>query len=87
VVVKAFAASGLPHLASTRGTRDRLDLVTDEVPDTWDTRDTLTRLAAGMSVLVGPGETHWFEKDSAADFSFVEFWAPPSPGRCGRCGR
>jgi hypothetical protein len=81
VVVKAFAASGLPHLASTRDTRDRLDLVTDDVPDT---RDTVTRLAAGMSVLVGPGETHWVENDSAADFSFVEFWAPPPPGRCGR---
>ncbi len=29
---KVFAASELPHLASTRDTRDRLDLVTGEVP-------------------------------------------------------
>jgi mannose-6-phosphate isomerase-like protein (cupin superfamily) len=29
---KIFAASELPHLASTRDTRDRLDLVTDDVP-------------------------------------------------------
>lgn len=36
MVVKAFAASGLPHLASTRDTRDRLDLVTGGVPGTGD---------------------------------------------------
>jgi len=29
---KVFAAGELPHLTSTRDTRDRLDLVTDEVP-------------------------------------------------------
>ena len=29
---KVFAASELPHLVSTRDTRDRLDLVTDDVP-------------------------------------------------------
>jgi mannose-6-phosphate isomerase-like protein (cupin superfamily) len=29
---KAFAASELPHLVSTRDTRDRLDLVTENVP-------------------------------------------------------
>jgi quercetin dioxygenase-like cupin family protein len=29
---KAFAAAELPHLASTRDTRDRLDLVTENVP-------------------------------------------------------
>ena len=29
---KAFAAADLPHLVSTRDTRDRLDLVTDDVP-------------------------------------------------------
>ncbi len=29
---KVFAAAELPHLASTRDTRDRLDLVTDDVP-------------------------------------------------------
>ena len=31
-VRKVFAAAGLPHLASTRDTRDRLDLVTENVP-------------------------------------------------------
>jgi mannose-6-phosphate isomerase-like protein (cupin superfamily) len=30
-----------------------------------------------MSVLVGPGEVHWFENDTGENFSFVEFWAPP----------
>ena len=29
---KVFAAGELPHLVSTRDTRDRLDLVTDDVP-------------------------------------------------------
>jgi mannose-6-phosphate isomerase-like protein (cupin superfamily) len=114
VLVKAFAADELPHLVSTRDTRDRLDLVTDEVPvgaralradriiyhpgDTaaahyhedchhvflvlsgtglLHTDDETTRLVAGMSVLVGPGETHWFENDSADNFAFAEFWAPP----------
>ena len=28
-----------------------------------------------MSALVGPGELHWFENDTGADFAFVEFWA------------
>jgi quercetin dioxygenase-like cupin family protein len=32
MVSKAFAATELPHLVSTRDTRDRLDLVTDDVP-------------------------------------------------------
>lgn len=36
-----------------------------------------TRLDAGMSALVGPGEVHWFENDREQEFSFVEFWAPP----------
>jgi quercetin dioxygenase-like cupin family protein len=31
-VAKVFAAEDLPHLVSTRDTRDRLDLVTDDVP-------------------------------------------------------
>jgi hypothetical protein len=26
---------------------------------------------------VGPSEVHWFENDSPALFSFVEFWSPP----------
>jgi quercetin dioxygenase-like cupin family protein len=114
---KAFAATELPHLVSTRDTRDRLDLVTDDVPvaatqmradrivyhpgDTAPshyhsdchhvfcvlagagllyTDDQASRLAAGMSALVGPGEVHWFENDRADNFSFVEFWAPPATG-------
>jgi mannose-6-phosphate isomerase-like protein (cupin superfamily) len=35
------------------------------------------RLRAGMTAVVGPGEVHWFENDTAAPFAFVEFWAPP----------
>ncbi|HEY4464185.1 MAG TPA: cupin domain-containing protein [Streptosporangiaceae bacterium] len=114
MLAKAFAAAELPHLVSTRDTRDRLDLVTDDVPvgarllradrivyhpgDTaaahyhedchhvfvvlegtglLHTGDASARLAAGMSALVGPGEIHWFENDSAENFAFVEFWAPP----------
>jgi len=111
---KVFAADELPHLVSTRDTRDRLDLVTENVPvgarairadrivyhpgDTAAahyhtdchhvfcvlsgsgllyTDDGPERLEAGMSVLVGPGEVHWFENDTGENFSFVEFWAPP----------
>jgi mannose-6-phosphate isomerase-like protein (cupin superfamily) len=111
---KVFAADELPHLVSTRDTRDRLDLVTENVPvgarairadrivyhpgDTAAahyhtdchhvfcvlsgsgllyTDDRPERLEAGMSVLVGPGEVHWFENDTGENFSFVEFWAPP----------
>ncbi|HEY6279205.1 MAG TPA: cupin domain-containing protein [Streptosporangiaceae bacterium] len=114
---KIFAGGELPHLASTRDTRDRLDLVTDDVPvaaariradriiyhpgDTAAahyhsdchhvfcvlsgsgllyTDDQASRLEAGMSALVGPGEVHWFEDDKAENFSFVEFWAPPPTG-------
>ena len=113
-LVKVFAAAELPHLVSTRDTRDRLDLVTDDVPVgaqriradriTYHPGDTAAahyhadcyhvfcvlagsglmhadqgaaRLEAGMSALVGPGEVHWFENDTDANFSFVEFWAPP----------
>jgi quercetin dioxygenase-like cupin family protein len=116
-LVKVFAAAELPHLVSTRDNRDRLDLVTDDVPVaarriradriTYHPGDTAAahyhadchhvfcvlagsgllhtdqgaaRLAAGMSALVGPGEVHWFENDTGADFSFVEFWAPPPSG-------
>ena len=111
---KVFAAGELPHLVSTRDTRDRLDLVTDDVPvgakairadriiyhpgDTAAahyhtdchhvfcvlagsgllyTDDKANRLETGMSALVAPGETHWFENDRQEEFSFVEFWAPP----------
>jgi quercetin dioxygenase-like cupin family protein len=134
---KVFSAADLPHLVSTRDTRDRLDLVTADVPvgatliradriiyhpgdtaaahyhsdchhvfcvlagsgllfagdhagDGADTpagestagestarEITAQRLTAGDSALVGPGEVHWFENDSAEEFSFVEFWAPP----------
>jgi quercetin dioxygenase-like cupin family protein len=113
-LAKVFAADELPHLVSTRDTRDRLDLVTDDVPvgarqiradriiyhpgDTaaghyhagcqhvfcvlagsgvLHTDQAAAGLEAGMSALVGPGEVHWFENDTDANFSFVEFWAPP----------
>ena len=111
---KVFAAAELPHLVSTRDTRDRLDLVTENVPVgarairadriVYHPGDTAAahyhtdcqhvfcvlagsgllhdgehanRLDAGDSALVGPGEVHWFENDTGANFSFVEFWAPP----------
>ncbi len=119
---KVFPAGELPHLVSTRDTRDRLDLVTGEVPVgatliradriSYHPGDTAAahyhqdchhvfcvlagsgliyagqpdgelaaqRLAAGDSALVGPGEVHWFENDTAEKFSFVEFWAPPPAG-------
>ena len=111
---KVFAAAELPHLVSTRDTRDRLDLVTENVPvgatairadriiyhpgDTAAahyhtdshhvfcvlagsgllyTDERASRLTAGDSALVGPGEVHWFENDRDEEFSFVEYWAPP----------
>jgi len=111
---KVFAAGELPHLVSTRDTRDRLDLVTENVPvgartiradrSIYHPGDTAAahyhtdchhvfcvlagsgllydgehahRLETGDSALVGPGEVHWFENDTAENFSFVEFWAPP----------
>ena len=114
VLYKVFAAAELPHLVSTRDTRDRLDLVTENVPvgatairadriiyhpgDTAAahyhtdchhvfcvlagsgllyTDERASRLTAGDSALVGPGEVHWFENDRDEEFSFVEFWAPP----------
>jgi quercetin dioxygenase-like cupin family protein len=113
-LAKLFAAGELPHLMSTRDTRDRLDLITESVPvgarqmradrityhpgDTaaahfhadayhvfWVlagdgllcTDEDVSRLTAGMSALVAPGEVHWFVDDAEANFSFVEFWAPP----------
>ncbi len=115
---KVFTEEELPHFGSTRDTRDRLDLVTDDVPVgashlradriVYHPGDTAaahyhvdshhvfwvlggsgmlhtgsgqavesTRLGAGTSVLVGPGEVHWFENDGDEEFSFVELWAPP----------
>lgn len=113
-MTKVFTAEELPHFASTRDTRDRLDLVTEDVPvgarhmradrivyhpgdsaaahyhsDCYHvfwvlggsgllhTDSESTRLEPGSSALVGPGEVHWFENDGDAEFSFVEFWAPP----------
>ncbi|MGH9088141.1 MAG: cupin domain-containing protein [Acidimicrobiales bacterium] len=112
-MIKVFAKAELPHFDSTRDTRDRLDLLTDDVPvdaqlmradrilyhpgdngashahpdchhvfwvlagtGIMHTDSGPTRLHAGMSVLVLPGETHWFENDGDENFSFVEFWAP-----------
>ena len=52
-------------------------------PKHWSrtiTDDRASRLEAGMSALVGPGEVHWFEDDKEQNFSFVEFWAPPPAG-------
>lgn len=113
-MAKLFPKHQLPHLHSTRDTRDRLDLITDSVPVgamqirtdriIYHPGDTAAkhyhtdchhlfyilageglihadegscRLSAGMVVVVGPNEVHWFENDTAQNFSFVEFWAPP----------
>lgn len=35
------------------------------------------RLAPGMIAAVGPGEVHWLENPTEAEFAFVELWAPP----------
>jgi quercetin dioxygenase-like cupin family protein len=114
---RLFAAADLPHLVSTRDSRDRLDLITDAVPvrarqiragrvtyhpgdataahshtachhvfcilagaGLLCTEQQVSRLSAGMSAYVGPGEVHWLVNDTDADFSFVEFWAPPPAG-------
>jgi len=113
-MARLFTKEYLPHLRSTRDTRDRLDLITDNVPVgatqlradriLYHPGDTAARhyhidcyhlfyildgeglihvdegsyrLAPGMVVVVEPDEIHWFENDTAANFSFVEFWAPP----------
>lgn len=113
-MARLFPKSQLAHLRSTRDTRDRLDLISDEMPvdarrlradriiyHPGDTAarhyhadayqlfyvlggegllhvpDGTYRLSAGMVAVVAPGEVHWFENDSGANFSFVEFWAPP----------
>jgi quercetin dioxygenase-like cupin family protein len=113
-MARLFTKEHLPHLRSTRDTRDRLDLITENVPVgatqlradriLYHPGDTAARhyhidcyhlfyildgeglihvdegsyrLAPGMVVVVEPDEIHWFENDTAANFSFVEFWAPP----------
>lgn len=113
-MARHIRAADLPHLRSTRDTRDRLDLVTDAVPVgargiradriLYHPGDSAARhyhtdchhlfyvlagegllhvdasshrLRPGMVASVGPSEVHWFENDTQADFSFVEFWAPP----------
>ena len=112
-MAKLFTKDQLPHFDSTRDTRDRLDLVTENVPvgatrlradriiyhpgDTcakhyhfeayqvfvvlkgegWVfTPEGGHRLKPGMVAIVAPEEIHWFENDTAENFSFVEFWAP-----------
>ncbi len=113
-MAKLFPAAELPHLHSTRDTRDRLDLITDRVPVgarfiradriVYHPGDTAAkhyhtdchhlfyvlsgngilhvdegsyRLAPGVVAVVAPSEVHWFENDTPAEFSFVEFWGPP----------
>ena len=113
-MARLFTRNELPHLASTRDTRDRLDLIKGEFPianprlnadriiyhpgDTAAkhyhigsqhifvilegeglllTPDGPERLKVGNVAVVVPEEVHWFENDSQANFTFVEFWAPP----------
>ena len=113
-MARHLRAAELPHLHSTRDTRDRLDLITDAVPVgarkiradriRYHPGDSAAshyhtgchhvfyvlegegvlhvdggsrRLAPGMVATVGPSEVHWFENDTAREFAFVEFWAPP----------
>jgi quercetin dioxygenase-like cupin family protein len=112
-MAKLFTKNQLPHFESTRDTRDRLDLLTENVPvgatrlkadriiyhpgDTCAKHyhfgahqvfvvlegkglvfgpDGSYRLEPGMVAIVPPEEVHWFENDSEANFTFVEFWAP-----------
>lgn len=113
-MARVFKAEQLPHLHSTRDTRDRMDLVTDAVgvgakriradrilyhpgdtaaahyhsdchhlfyvlegSGTLHVDSGAHHLERGMVAVVGPSEVHWFENASGANFSFVEFWAPP----------
>jgi quercetin dioxygenase-like cupin family protein len=113
-MARVFHKSDLPHFHSTRDTRDRLDLITDNVPVgatalkadriIYHPGDTCAkhyhigcyhlfyvldgegcifadgggfRLKPGMVAVIKPEELHWFENDTAANFTFVEFWAPP----------
>jgi len=112
-MAKLFTKGQLPHFNSTRDTRDRLDLVTENVPVgatqlradriIYHPGDTCAkhyhvgsyqvfvvlegeglifgpggnyRLKPGMVAIVPPEELHWFENDTEANFTFVEFWAP-----------
>ena len=113
-MAKLFTKDQLPHFVSTRDTRDRLDLITENVPvgatqlkadrilyhpgdtcanhyhfDSYQVFVVLEgegvmhgpegsyRLKPGIVAIVPPEEPHWFENDTDANFSFVEFWAPP----------
>ncbi len=113
-MARVFKADRLPHLHSTRDTRDRMDLITDAVgvgakriradrilyhpgdtaaahyhsdchhlfyvlegSGTLHVDSGAHHLERGMVAVVGPSEVHWFENSSGANFSFVEFWAPP----------
>jgi mannose-6-phosphate isomerase-like protein (cupin superfamily) len=113
-MARVFKSEQLPHLHSTRDTRDRMDLVTDAVDvgakriradrilyhpgdtaaahyhsdchhlfyvlegsGTLHVDSGAHHLERGMVAVVGPSEVHWFENASGANFSFVEFWAPP----------
>jgi len=113
-MAKVFTRDQLPHFASTRDTRDRLDLIKGEFPiekprlyadriiyhpgDTAAkhyhvgsqhvfvvlegtgnlfTPEGPQRMKPGDVAIVVPEEVHWFENDTQANFTFVEFWAPP----------
>ena len=113
-MAKLLTFEQLPRWHSTRDTRDRLDLVTDNVKlgaqfiradrIIYHPGDTAAkhyhtdchhlfyvlngngvlhvddgdyRLLPGMVAVVAPSEVHWFENDTDANFSFVEFWGPP----------
>ncbi len=113
-MARVFTREELPRWESTRDTRDRLDLVTPDVPvaatrlkadrivyhpgDTaaphyhlgcdhvfvvlegsgiMHAGDEAFRLEPRMAATVAEREVHWFENDTHADFSFVEFWTPP----------
>lgn len=113
-MARVYRKDELPHLHSTRDTRDRLDLIKDgvqvEQPRLHADRvvyhpgDTAAahyhkgckhlfavlygegvictpsgahRLTPGMAAVVDEDEIHWFENNTGANFSFVEFWSPP----------
>lgn len=113
-MARVFTRDQLPKFASTRDTRDRLDLIKADFPiekprlyadriiyhpgDTaakhyhvgsqhvfvilegegmLHTPEGPERLGPGDAAIVLPGEVHWFENHTQANFTFVEFWAPP----------
>ncbi|MCI0713001.1 MAG: cupin domain-containing protein [Chloroflexi bacterium] len=113
-MAKVFRKEELPHFDSTRDGRDRMDLITDNVPVgatkikadriIYHPGDTCAKhyhvgcyhlfvmlegeaticspsgcqtFTAGQVAVIAPEEVHWFENHSAADYRFVEFWAPP----------